>query len=65
MVGHVPLEAGKFTLKSCEDELLVIHERSVQGYWIQNIGEEDLVLFKYFGPDINHGITPPIGHLGS
>lgn len=63
MVGHVPVQAGKFDLKSCEDELLITHSRAVQGYWIENNGEQDLVLFKYFGPDINNGVAPPIGHM--
>jgi hypothetical protein len=51
--------AGKFDLKMCEDELLIVHDRAVRGYEIRNICSEDLVLFKYFGPDIQKGRTPP------
>jgi len=35
------------------DELLVCHERAVEPMVIENTGTEDLVLFKFFGPDIN------------
>lgn len=61
-VGGVPAKAGKFDLKMCEDELLVVYDRAVRGYEIRNTGPEDLVLFKYFGPDIQKGRTPSIGY---
>ena len=35
------------------DEVLVIHEKATQGFVIENTGSEELVLFKFFGPDIN------------
>ena len=63
LIGGLPVEAGKFTLQSCEDELLITHGRAVEGYLIENTGNQDLVMFKYFGPDINNGIIPKIGHI--
>jgi len=38
------------------DELLVTHDRAVGGFRIDNTGPEDLVIFKFFGPDINRDI---------
>lgn len=35
------------------DELLICHERAVQPLGVRNTGREDLVIFKFFGPDIN------------
>ncbi len=47
--GHV-VEAGR----SGFDELLVCHETATNGVTIRNTGRSDLVIFKFFGPDINH-----------
>ena len=38
------------------DEVLVTHAKAVQGFEIKNTGRGDLVLFKFFGPDINTDI---------
>ena len=38
------------------DEVLVTHAKAVQGFEIKNTGSTDLVLFKFFGPDINTDI---------
>jgi len=38
------------------DELLICHERAVGGLEVVNTGNEDLVIFKFFGPDINRNI---------
>ncbi len=35
------------------DELLVCHRRAVQPLDVENTGTEDLVIYKFFGPDIN------------
>jgi len=35
------------------DEVLVTHRKAAEGFVIENTGQEDLVLFKFFGPDIN------------
>jgi hypothetical protein len=38
------------------DELLVSHHRATRGVEIRNTGSGELVLFKFFGPDINTDI---------
>lgn len=43
------IEAGNF---EC-DELLVSHDRAVQPLTVKNDGRENLLLIKFFGPDIN------------
>jgi hypothetical protein len=35
------------------DELLICHERATKAAVIKNTGSEELVIFKFFGPDIN------------
>jgi hypothetical protein len=35
------------------DELLVTHDRATRGVEIVNNGSEDLILVKFFGPDVN------------
>ena len=46
--GH-DIEAFNF---EC-DELLISHERAMQGVSIKNTGNENLEIIKFFGPDIN------------
>jgi hypothetical protein len=46
--GH-EIEAGNFNL----DELLVCHATATRPVLVENTGEQDLVIFKFFGPDIN------------
>jgi hypothetical protein len=36
-----------------QDELLVVHDAAVAPHIVENTGSEDLVVFKFFGPDIN------------
>ncbi len=47
------VSAGDFGLDYCRDELLVSHHKAVEGFTIKNTGSSDLILFKFFGPDIN------------
>jgi hypothetical protein len=47
--GGVDVAAGDFD----RDELLVAHDRAVQPVAIENTGAEDLVVIKFFGPDVN------------
>jgi hypothetical protein len=35
------------------DELLVVHAAAVEPHTVENTGDDDLVVFKFFGPDIN------------
>ncbi len=46
--GH-EIEAGNFGW----DELLVSHARATVPIVVENTGTEDLIIFKFFGPDIN------------
>lgn len=46
--GH-KIEAGNF---DC-DELLVSHDRAVRPLTVKNEGKENLLIIKFFGPDIN------------
>jgi hypothetical protein len=36
-----------------QDELLVVHAAAVAPHIVENNGRDDLVVFKFFGPDIN------------
>ena len=49
--GHC-IEAGNFGY----DELLVSHEKATQPLKVENTGDTDLVIFKFFGPEINQDI---------
>ena len=46
--GH-EIEAGNFGW----DELLVSHAKATERIVVENTGSEDLMIFKFFGPDIN------------
>jgi hypothetical protein len=47
--GGIAVEGGR----PGRDELLVTHERAVRGVEVCNTGREDLVVIKFFGPDVN------------
>jgi len=36
-----------------KDELLVTHERAIRGVEVRNTGREDLIVIKFFGPEVN------------
>jgi len=36
-----------------KDELLISHDRATQPILVENTGVDDLIIFKFFGPDIN------------
>jgi hypothetical protein len=46
--GH-EVKAGDFGY----DELLVSHAKATTPLWIENTGAEDLMIIKFFGPDVN------------
>ncbi len=46
--GH-EIEGGNF---EC-DELLISHDRAVKPITVKNDGKDDLIIIKFFGPDIN------------
>lgn len=58
--GGVPVKAGE----SGEDELLVTHSRAVEPLEVKNTGKDELVVFKFFGPDINTDAAPVIKTRG-
>ena len=39
-----------------QDELLVCHEKAITPLTIENTGDDDLVIFKFFGPNINQDV---------
>jgi hypothetical protein len=57
--GH-EIESGNFGW----DELLVSHAKATQPLVVENTGSEDLMIFKFFGPDVNLDV-PMIGQYAS
>jgi hypothetical protein len=47
--GGVPVQGGDPE----RDEVLVTHDRATQGVEIRNTGSDDLLVIKFFGPDVN------------
>jgi len=43
-----------------DDELLVVHDVATQPHEIANLGQDELLIVKFFGPDINPD-APPAG----
>ncbi len=62
LVNGTPMIAGRCDLVSCDDELLIVSDKAREGYMIENNGDTDVMIFKYFGKDINPD-TPEIGHM--
>ncbi len=38
------------------DELVITHDRAARGIEVKNTGNEELLILKFFGPDINPDI---------
>jgi hypothetical protein len=57
-IDSFAVEGGKVTLTGADDEYLVAHKKALKGVTIRNTGEIPLVLFKFFGPEINDSIVP-------
>jgi hypothetical protein len=47
--GGYPISSKDFNLQ----ELIISHDRAVQPIEVENTGTEDLMIIKFFGPDIN------------
>jgi len=47
--GGAEVEGGN----ADRDELLVVHDPAVRGVEVRNTGREDLLVIKFFGPDVN------------
>ncbi|MCK5737140.1 MAG: hypothetical protein KAH21_11705 [Spirochaetaceae bacterium] len=60
LVDGYEMEGGRVSLKSARDELLVTHNKAIEGISIENTGNEGMVIFKFFGPDINDSKVPYI-----
>ncbi|HCG64957.1 MAG TPA: hypothetical protein DHV69_00955 [Sphaerochaeta sp.] len=41
-----------------KDELLVVDDKARKGVLYENTGDTDLVILKFFGPDINNSVIP-------
>lgn len=54
------VKGQEVSLTDSNDEFLVSHEKAIRGVNIINTGNEPLVLFKFFGPDINNTVVPMI-----
>ncbi len=50
--GPHSVEAGNFE----EDELLITYDAAIKGVEITNTGNENLIIYKFFGPDINDDV---------
>ena len=57
--GGFPVEGGNPEM----DELLVTHERATRGVEARNTGADDMLVIKFFGPDINPDV-PMIARSG-
>jgi hypothetical protein len=54
--GDRQIRAGDYGLDYCRDELLVTHDRAVAPLVVENTGEQELVIIKFFGPDVNQEV---------
>ena len=59
-IDSFPVEGQKVSLAESRDEFLVAHDKASKGTTIKNTGSQPMVLFKFFGPDINDEIAPYI-----
>ena len=59
-VEDFAVEGQKVSLTDSNDEFLIGYEKARKGVTIRNTGTENMVLFKFFGPDINNTIVPYI-----
>jgi hypothetical protein len=58
-IGGLEVEGGNFE----KDELLITYNRAIQPLRVKNTGNSDLIIFKFFGPDINRDV-PMLKHYG-
>ena len=60
LVDAFPVEGQKVSLNEAHDEFLVSHAKALKGVTLSNTGQVPMVVFKFFGPDINDDIVPRI-----
>lgn len=58
LVDAFPVEGQKVSLSTSRDEFLVSHEKALAGATLENTGETPLVVFKFYGPEINDAVVP-------
>ncbi len=61
-VDGYSMEGQKVSLNESRDELLISSAKAKEGYEIVNTGNENIILYKFFGPDINIDNIPFIKH---
>ncbi|MDR3488196.1 MAG: hypothetical protein P4M05_25275 [Bradyrhizobium sp.] len=59
-VDDFPVEGQKVSLTEAADEFLVVHDKALKGVGLRNTGSIPMVVFKFFGPEINDSIVPSI-----
>jgi len=60
LVDAFPVEGQRVSLNEAHDEFLVSHAKALKGVTLSNTGQVPMVVFKFFGPDINDDIVPRI-----
>jgi hypothetical protein len=63
LVDRFPVEGQKVSLDAARDEFLVVHSKARRGVTLTNTGSVPMVVFKFFGPDINNDIVPHLKHV--
>ena len=51
--GGIEIEAGNHN----KEELLICYDAAINSLTVENTGSDDLVIFKFFGPDINTDVS--------
>ncbi len=60
LIDGYEMEGQKVTSTESRDELLITADKAKKGLIIDNIGNEDMIIYKFFGPDINIDNVPYI-----
>jgi len=60
-IGNVMIEGLNFE----KDELMICHQRAVRPVEITNTGDRNLIIYKFYGPDINSEVPMLENYLGS
>lgn len=57
-VDGFAVEGQKVSLIDASDEFLVTHDSALKGVKLRNTGATNMVVFKFFGPEINDAVVP-------
>ena len=55
-VERIVASSAEGVLFPGHDEVLVTHDRAVRGVEVRNTGRDQLVVIKFFGPDVNRDV---------